>query len=102
MRGLEERYGSRGFAVVAINLDRDPKAAQEFLKKNAVPFRIVYDPKGKMAKAYKVEAMPSSFLFDRTGRQRAAHQGFKESERTALETQILDLLAESPPDSTKR
>jgi len=71
-----------------------------FLKKNAVPFRIVYDPKGDMAKAYKVEAMPSSFLFDRSGRQRAAHQGFRESERVALETQILDLLAESPPDST--
>ena len=65
-----------------------------------MPFRIVYDPKGDMAKAYKVEAMPSSFLFDRSGRQRAAHQGFRESERVALETQILDLLAESPPDST--
>lgn len=102
MSGMQERFGNRGLAVVAVNLDRDPKAAAEFLKKNPVPFRIVYDPRGDMAKAYKVEVMPSSFLFDRTGRQRTAHQGFKESERVALETQILDLLAESPPDSTKR
>jgi thiol-disulfide isomerase/thioredoxin len=102
MRAMQERFASRGFEVVAVNLDRDPRAAREFLEKNAVPFRIIYDPQGDLARAYKVEAMPSSYLYDRAGRQRATHQGFKESERPALETQVFDLLAESAPDSTPR
>jgi thiol-disulfide isomerase/thioredoxin len=102
MRGMQERYANRGFAVVAVNLDRDPKSAQEFLEKNAAPFRVIYDPKGTLAKAYKVAAMPSSFIYDRAGRQRTSQQGFKDSERNVLEAQILDLLAESPPDSVSR
>jgi thiol-disulfide isomerase/thioredoxin len=59
MRGMQERYANRGFAVVAVNLDRDSKSAQEFLEKNAAPFRVIYDSKGTLAKAYKVAAMPS-------------------------------------------
>jgi thiol-disulfide isomerase/thioredoxin len=102
MRGMQERYAKRGFAVVAVNLDRDPKSAQGFLEKNAAPFRVIYDPKGTLAKAYKVAAMPSSYIYDRSGRQRASQQGFKDSDRNVLETQILDLLAESPPDSVSR
>lgn len=56
---MQERYANRGFAVVAVNLDRDSKSAQEFLEKNAAPFRVIYDSKGTLAKAYKVAAMPS-------------------------------------------
>ena len=99
---MQERYANRGFAVVAVNLDRDPKSAQEFLEKNAAPFRVIYDPKGTLAKAYKVAVMPSSYIYDRSGRQRAFQQGFKDSDRKVLETQILDLLAESRPDSIAR
>lgn len=102
MRWVQERYANRGFVVVAVNLDRDPKSAQEFLQKNAATFRVIYDPKGTLAKAYKVAAMPSSFIYDRAGRQRTSQQGFKDSDRNVLETQILDLLAESPPDSVSR
>ena len=102
MRGMQERYGNRGFVVVAVNLDRDPKAAQEFLEKNAAPFRVIYDSTGTLAKAYKVAAMPSSYIYDRSGRQRASQQGFKDSDRNVLEAQILDLLAESLPDSVSR
>ena len=99
---MQERYANRGFAVVAVNLDRDPKSAEEFLEKNAAPFRVIYDPKGTLAKAYKIAVMPSSYIYDRSGRQRAFHQGFKHSDRKVLETQILDLLAESRPDSIAR
>ena len=102
MREMQERYANRGFAVVAVNLDRDPKSAEEFLEKNAAPFRVIYDPQGTLAKAYKVAVMPSSYIYDRSGRQRAFQQGFKDSDRKVLETQILDLLAESRPDSIAR
>jgi len=41
MSGMQERFESRGFAVVAVNLDRDPKAAevpQE--ERGALPHRL--------------------------------------------------------------
>lgn len=102
MRQMQERHGREGFEVVAVDLDRDRKAAAEFLARSEVTFRIIRDPKGRMAEAYRIETMPSSFIYDRAGRQRAAHLGFRESDEDALEAQITSLLTESLPDSTPR
>jgi thiol-disulfide isomerase/thioredoxin len=99
MRAMQEHFASQGFAVVAVNLDRDREAALEFLKKNPVAFPIIYDPQGVMAREHKVEAMPSSFVYDRTGKLRAVHQGFKDSDKTKLEAELRDLLAESAAEA---
>ncbi len=102
MRKMQEQYRRDGLEVVAVDLDRNLKAAEIFLAENEVPFRILHDPKGKMAEEYKIEAMPTSFLYDRIGKQRFMHFGFRKSEEEAMESEITTLLAESYTDSTQR
>ena len=92
MAQITERYAARGLAVVAVNLDRDRGAADRFLSRAAPTFEIVFDPKGDVAKAYQLNAMPSSFLLDRESRIVHRHVGFRVADQLELESRIRGLL----------
>jgi thiol-disulfide isomerase/thioredoxin len=62
MSAMHERYGPKGLAIVAINVDKSRRSAEEFLDKHPAPFVVAYDPSGKTAKAYHVWGMPTSYL----------------------------------------
>jgi thiol-disulfide isomerase/thioredoxin len=85
---LHEQYGDKGLTVVAINLDQERKAADAFLGKYPVPFRVAFDPQGKTAGAFHVEVMPSSFLIGRDGRVIERHTGFDPKKAVEIEERI--------------
>ena len=93
MNSLQERFGEEGLTVIGVSVDRDRKAADAFLKKHPAKFRIVYDPEGTLAEQFDLQGMPSSFLFDRMGEQRAAHVGFRASHTEGLENAVRALLS---------
>ena len=93
---LQDRHGAEGLVVIGVNLDRDRKAADAFLKQHPTSFRVVYDPEGKLAKAWDIEVMPSSFLLDRDGKTRNDHQGFRDGDASRIEAEIAALLKEAP------
>lgn len=68
MTEMHQRYAPKGLAIVAINVDKSRQSAQDFLSKHPAPFTVAFDPEGKMAKAFHVWGMPTSFLIgpDRT------------------------------------
>ena len=84
--------GKDGLVIVAVNLDKDVNAAGAFIQQYAPPFKIAFDPAGKTAEAFGVEAMPSSFIVSRTGTITYAHQGFEQSKSKDLEEKIKDAL----------
>jgi len=88
MNAMQRKYGARGFKVLAVNLDSDHKDADRFLATVPAEVTIDFDPEGVLAKQYGVEAMPSSYLLDRTGRVVASHVGFKESKEAEYEAAI--------------
>lgn len=77
MKELQEKFGSRGFQVLAVSLDEEKREMDKFLKKNPVPFAVVRDGKAKLAEALKVEIMPTSFLVDPKGVVLKVHEGFE-------------------------
>jgi len=85
---LRERYAGRGLTIVAINLDKDRRAADAFLEKFPASFLVAYDPAGKTAEAYRVSAMPSSFLIGPTGTLLASHAGFDPRKTGEIEALI--------------
>ncbi len=85
---LQERYAAKGLAVVAINLDKDRAAADAFLQKHPAPFCIAFDPSGKTAEAFKVAAMPSSYIISPAGAILYSHAGFDPKRTDAIETLI--------------
>ena len=76
LKKMNDRLADKGFAVVAINLDKDRDKAEGFLQDRSIPFAVAFDPAGKTAQAFRVPNLPSSFLIDRAGQIVATHSGF--------------------------
>lgn len=91
----QERYGSQGLVIIAVNVDQDKEAARQFLKENPVNFKIGFDPEGGVAKSYQVRGMPSSCLIDRDGRLQSAHIGYRLKDKSALEEEVRKLVSEA-------
>ncbi|MEI8382886.1 MAG: redoxin domain-containing protein [Planctomycetota bacterium] len=67
-----QKYHDRGFEIVAISVDDDREELESFLKKQQLPWTIVYDEEAgsdhPATTQYGITAYPTSFLLDRAGR----------------------------------
>jgi len=93
MNEMQKRYGGRGLAIVAINVDSDPADAARFLERNPAQFAVAYDAAGATPLAYAVQEMPSSYLIDARGKVVEVEHGFRDERKEALERRIQTLLA---------
>jgi len=93
MNAMQRKYGSRGFTVVAINVDKKRFDAQRFLQQNAAAFALVYDEAGITLAAYGVKGMPSSYLIDARGNIAFIETGFFDERKDVLEEKIKTSLA---------
>ena len=89
---MSAKYKAQGLEVVAVNLDKEKKLADQFLQKVEAHFTIAFDPAGDSATAYKLRGMPSSYLIGRDGKLYASHIGFREKDKPKLEQAIKPLL----------
>ncbi len=94
MDGMQRAYSNRGLVVVGVNLDQEHELAERFLREMGPHFRIVFDPQGAIAEAFKVSGLPASFVIDRHGNVRFKHLGFREGDQPALDAQVSALLEE--------
>ena len=92
LNAMRERYGASGLTIIGVNVDAERADADRFLRDVPIEFEIVFDPKGELAKQFKVQGMPSSFVFDRTGKMVETHLGFREAKKDAHETALRNLL----------
>lgn len=91
---MHARYADQGLVILAINVDEEPALAKEFLADHPAAFRIAYDHAGKVAQAYALKGMPSSYLVDQNGKLHHTHVGFREKDTIHLEAHITALLNE--------
>ncbi|MDH5328226.1 MAG: TlpA family protein disulfide reductase [Gammaproteobacteria bacterium] len=94
MDQMHQRYKDLGLKIIAVSLDGKRDVIDKFLKENPVKFLILHDPDGKVADAYKLKGMPSSYLIDRQGNIRVTHAGFRDKDKSKLESSFKELLAE--------
>lgn len=92
MHDMKQRYADQGFEVLAVNLDKERKLADAFLKEVDVNFLVAFDKSGESASEYKLKGMPSSYLIGRDGKVYASHVGFREKDKTQIEQAIKVLL----------
>lgn len=88
------KYAKDGLVILAVNLDKNPKLAQQFLNQIPAQFRVTYDPEGIVAGKYKIPGMPTSYLIGRDGELIIAHQGFHSDKKASYEAEIIKLLKE--------
>jgi len=92
---LQRELAERGFTLVAVSVDKQKGAYDDFVKKFAPPFPTVRDAGQKMVAEVKVPGMPTSYLIDRHGVLRAVHTGFHgDATAKELRDEIVKLLEE--------
>lgn len=92
MSDMQRKYAAEGFKIVAVNVDKERAAAEEFLAETPAEFAVHYDPTGQLAEQFGVQAMPSSFLLDADGNLLATHFGFKLGNADEYERAIREAL----------
>jgi peroxiredoxin len=95
LNGLDHAYAGRGQQDIGVNMDQKPADATQFLARHPTSFAVALGDNQKCAKAFGVEAMPSSFVIDRHGVIRMLHQGFRPGESRQLSALVEQLLNES-------
>lgn len=91
---LYKELASKGFAILAINLDETKADAQRFLSSYPVNYTVLYDANGATPAQFGVSVMPTGYLVDRFGLIRYVHKGFRNGDEIKLKKQIEKLLAE--------
>ncbi len=92
MNEIRKKYSEDELVIIAVNLDKKKELAEAFLQTYSADFKIIYDPKGKLAKHYQIQGMPSSILFDQKGQPQFAHTGFFTEKISDYRSEIEQLL----------
>ena len=93
MNRMREEYESAGLQIIGVNVDKERELAAGFLAETPASFDLVYDPEGRLAERFGVQAMPSSFLLDADGNVIEEHYGFRLDESETYEAGIRQALA---------
>jgi len=90
---LHREFKDKNLVALGIsNEDRD--TIEKFLKNNPLTFPILLDEKGKVAKSYRVVAIPRLLLIDKTGKIRKDILGYNPRNEEILRELIERLLKE--------
>ena len=89
---LYEQYQRVGFVLLGVNVDDNPKAAQELSAQLGVRFPVLFDSAKQVSGRYDIDAMPSTLLLDRSGTVRYLHRGYRRGVEKEYEEKIRELL----------
>ncbi len=89
---LRKELPASDFQVVAVNLDREPERAREFLAAHGVGYPSASDPEGNVPAVFQLETMPTSYIIDRKGVVRHVHEGFREGDIEAIRGKLRELI----------
>ena len=91
---IARKLQNRGVEVVAVSIDEDRAAAEQFLKKRKRwSLTVAHDPVGAVPDRLQPEKMPTSYVIDRAGILRHINAGFEPADAARIEAQLAALAA---------
>jgi peroxiredoxin len=67
LEALSARFGSRGLVVIGIS-DEDAAKVEPFVRRLAISYPILLDPGRAVNRAFAIQGIPKSFVYDRSGK----------------------------------
>lgn len=89
---MQAKYADSGLVFVTISVDRDAEAGKKYIEQERLSSISLFDPKGKLAEAFELKVMPTSFVFDKNGELQVVHEGFDPREKDEFEQKLVKLL----------
>jgi cytochrome c biogenesis protein CcmG/thiol:disulfide interchange protein DsbE len=95
LEALNSKYAARGLRVIGVSEDEedDKDKIAVFADTYGAKFPLVWDGDKAVARQYKPDTMPTSFIIDKKGFVRFAHVGFHDGEEAEIDEEIKGLLA---------
>lgn len=81
MERLYQQFKVRDLEIVAVSIDRDKADVAKFMKTHALTFPVLLDPDLRVAREYRVTAIPTHYFIDRQGVIRSPEVGAKDWSR---------------------
>jgi len=78
MEELYNRFASRDFEIVAVDLQEKNKQVRKFVDDNGLTFKILLDKNGSTGTAYGARSIPTTYIIDRDGSVLARTLGGRE------------------------
>lgn len=72
----DKDLAAKGVTVIAMNVDEEKQTVEKFMKDNGYTFTVGMDAGGAVAKKFKVEGIPSTFIIDAGGKVTAGIVGY--------------------------
>ena len=96
LQDLNTKYSTSGLQIIGISEDEsdDKDKIPGFAGTYGAKFTLGWDEDKSIAKSYKPETMPSSFIIDKKGVVRYAHVGYHDGEEVEVEKEIKELLGQ--------
>jgi peroxiredoxin len=91
---LQGTYRSAGLVTLAVDVDDNQTAAQDFSAALPKGLAILMDPSKGVARRYKVDSLPMLLLIDRAGAVRHVHRDYHTGDEAGYLEQIKTLLDE--------
>lgn len=76
------------FEFLAISIDEQRSEAERYANEEKLPFPVLFDPDSKVADSFSVEAIPTLFIINKSGRINYAHTGLDESIQFRLMSEL--------------
>jgi len=94
MAKLSRQYRPGDVVVITINEERQRAPGEAFLHQVQSNLPVIWDSAGTIGKAWNVNEMPTTLLFDRSGKMRFRHQGFVVDKEPEYQAQLDGLIKE--------
>ena len=91
MPEFEQLYANKkgeGFALLAINVDKEREKADAYLKSKPVSFPVLIDKDGALSKQLGVEALPTTILVGQDGKVLQVFEGVQPYIQFMVENQL--------------
>ena len=91
---MARRFQGKGVEIIAVSIDEDRAAAEQFLKKRKRwSLTLAHDPTGAVPDRLQPPKMPTSYVIDRAGILRHVNAGFEPADAARIEAQLAQLAA---------
>lgn len=92
LNAWHEQYKDEGLQIIAVGVDKNEKLSEDFAAKFHPLYPVGLDPKAKVMGQFDINAMPTSYIIDRSGVIRYKEVGFKQDEVHLVKTRVETLL----------
>lgn len=99
LEDLSKKYPDK-VVIVGISCDDSKDGVLDWAKAQGATFPIGWDDGHAIAKRWKVEKMPTTYVLDGTGTVRFVHDGYHDDEADLITRELALLTSEPPPASS--